>query len=170
MAYLFQSDPYTFDQFMSAWNDACAQAWELGHIEPVPTLPDDVFPNVVELMNPVTRTTIPIRRVRGFRLQRDADADIAQAATSAEAADRAAALLERAESIAETAPASAEALVSAAHAWIHLAHGTAPTYVTVHGAVPDHDLARTIRNQLRNDRRRRETTNQLRSVLRGAGR
>lgn len=60
------TESITFDDFYLAWADACLAAWEEKRISPTVTLPEVLFPHIVELQNPATGQLVSIQRIPTF--------------------------------------------------------------------------------------------------------
>lgn len=64
--------PFTFAAFLGAWYEACAKEWDIPDPvtgvrgEPLAVLPEGVFPGVTEIVSPVTRSVVKIKRVPMF--------------------------------------------------------------------------------------------------------
>jgi hypothetical protein len=52
----------TFSEWVKQYHTACRTAWLGEYREPVPVLPPDVWPGLVELINPITRFPVTVRR------------------------------------------------------------------------------------------------------------
>ena len=59
-------DPFTWAEFLRAWEVACVDAYEAGRQEPVVMLPYNVFPGVTGVVNPLTGNVVPVGRRSPF--------------------------------------------------------------------------------------------------------
>jgi hypothetical protein len=78
-AYVPPADPapYTLGTFLDAYYEACKKAWDDPgpdgvRQEPSITLPEGLWPDLAKVVNPVTRTMTPVRRVPMFTWEQPA--------------------------------------------------------------------------------------------------